>query len=354
MENKNIDHLKKMKIIQENLLEYIDCENNLNENLEIFKQFLHDQNINDDCYELKEFFDLLVEIANNHHRTANFYTKIDSILLFLKNEINQHYSNFEIFNTFRSNKRILLFLFQEQIFKIDSEISIHILKSELKDYFYNESISIYSNDFNFQSEEEKALFDEKRKEGENDSYICQLIRKDSVVEFISYVNKIHFRLNSNIEQSIFETNQFLNENKISLIDYAAFFGSICIFKYLFINKVRINPDLKFCAIHGRNPEIIHFLEENKIIQNEISLIFESIKCHHNELANYFLSNLQNNEISKILDENHKQIFKSFNYTYLENVLTNPYCDFYLFKYEYIKFVEILLNRPDFDVNADIV
>lgn len=354
MENKNIDHLTKMKIIQESLLEYIDSDNNLNENLEIFKQFLLDQKIKDDCYELKEFSHLIVKIANNHHRTANFYTKIDSILLYLKNEINQYYTNFEIFNTFRSNKKILLFLFQEQIFKIDSEISMHILKSELKDYFLNESISIYSNDFNLQSEEEKVSFDEKRKEGENDSYICQLIRKDSVEEFISYVNKTNFRLNSYIEKTIFETNQFLNENQISLIDYAAFFGSICIFKYLFINKVKIHPVLKFCAIHGRNPEIIHFLEENKIIKNENLLIFESIKCHHNELANYFLSNLQENEISKFFAENHGKIFESFNYTYLENVLTNRNCNFYLFKYEYIKFVEILLNKQDFNVNEYIV
>lgn len=225
MENKNIDHLKKMKIIQENLLEYIDCEDNLNENLEIFKQFLHDQKIKDDCYELKEFFHLIVKIANNHHRTANFYTKIDSILLYLKNEINQYYTNFEIFNTFRSNKRILLFLFQEQIFKIDSEISMHILKSELKDYFLNESISIYSNDFNLQSEEEKVSFDEKRKEGENDSHICSLIRNDSVIEFIKYVTENNYSLDYTITSSIFETNSFLLYKMPSLIEYTTFYGS---------------------------------------------------------------------------------------------------------------------------------
>ena len=80
-------------------------------------------------------------------------------------------------------------------------------------------------------------FFEKRKIGENDNHICQLIRKDLIEEFIVYVNRNNISLESLINPSIFETNSFLLKNKeVSLIEYAAFFGSIQIFQYLKINK----------------------------------------------------------------------------------------------------------------------
>ncbi|KAK8838551.1 hypothetical protein M9Y10_033181 [Tritrichomonas musculus] len=77
-------------------------------------------------------------------------------------------------------------------------------------------------------------FYEKRKEGENDNYLCELMRKDDVKEFGAYANRQNTSLNDNIEQSIYETNQFfLFQNGLSLsttkfkfefIEYAAFFG----------------------------------------------------------------------------------------------------------------------------------
>ena len=53
-------------------------------------------------------------------------------------------------------------------------------------------------------------------------------------------------------------------NETNLVEYAAFFGSIQIFKYLLVNQVKLIPSLWIYAIHSRNPEIIHLLEENNI------------------------------------------------------------------------------------------
>lgn len=58
-----------------------------------------------------------------------------------------------------------------------------------------------------------STFDEKRQIGENDSYICKLIRNDSVEEFVSYVNRSNIPLSSSIKSSIFETNPFLVKNE---------------------------------------------------------------------------------------------------------------------------------------------
>ena len=99
-------------------------------------------------------------------------------------------------------------------------------------------------------------------------------------------------MNDNI--SIFETNPFLIKRKASLIEYAAFFGSIQIFKYLQLNNVELTPSLWLYAIHCNNPEIIHLLEENHVIPEDKSYFEcykESIKCHHNNIANYIKDNL---------------------------------------------------------------
>lgn len=51
-------------------------------------------------------------------------------------------------------------------------------------------------------------FKEYREKGQNESYICEVIRQDAVVEFIRHVNMNNISLSSEINDSIFETNFF--------------------------------------------------------------------------------------------------------------------------------------------------
>ena len=159
-------------------------------------------------------------------------------------------------------------------------------------------------------------FDEKRHEGENESYICSLIRQDSVEDFISHVNKANIHLNSRIKHSIFETNVHLIEKEeIPLIEYSAFFGSIQIFQYLVSNKVEINPSLFLDAIHSQNDELIYLLEShNKESVDNESLFIESIKCHHNNIAEYIKNNMQEIDnadvVSAIIHYHNYQFFTS--------------------------------------------
>ena len=91
-----------------------------------------------------------------------------------------------------------------------------------------------------------ANFSELRKQGENERYLCKLIRGDSVEEFIAYVNKMNISRNATIIQSIYETNAFLikkqsqSDNGIMLIEYAAFFGSIQILVFFEVWRSEIN------------------------------------------------------------------------------------------------------------------
>ena len=149
--------------------------------------------------------------------------------------------------------------------------------------------------------EDIISFEEKCRIGENDSYICKLIRKDLLDDFIVYVNEKNYQLDSTIKPSIYETNDFLLQFNIemTLIEYAAFFGSIKIFNYLRLNKISMTPSIWNYAIHGNNAEIIQILEENQIeLPEEKSykqLLEESIKCHHNEIAYYIQNSYLENE-----------------------------------------------------------
>ena len=59
-------------------------------------------------------------------------------------------------------------------------------------------------------ENEFELFETNRKNGENEDYVCTMIRNDSIDEFVVYVNrKKNYSLSSNIKESIFEINALL-------------------------------------------------------------------------------------------------------------------------------------------------
>ena len=68
-----------------------------------------------------------------------------------------------------------------------------------------------------------------------------------------------------------------------------FFGSIQICRYLMFNILELQSSLWIYVVHSRNAELIHLFEENSIQppENKFEKCFEeSIKCHHNEIAQY--------------------------------------------------------------------
>ena len=372
--------MEKSRNIHDILLSLIENEFHSSVDYKILCKYLDELKNRDDQYELISFLHLLSEIATNHHSGLKFIDKFEQILKKLSNNIAKKILNSEIFNIFQDNKRILLFLFEEKILIMDQYIINKITKFEkfkqanyafyflaeikslkhekwLSQYVYHEIIN----------KELPENFYELRKEGQNDSYICKLIRNDSVVEFIEYVNRSNYPLQSLIGNSIYETNPYLNKtikpfryeqknyneyHQVTLIDYAAFFGSLNIFKYLQLNGVEIKPYLLIFAIHGKNAELIHLLREYKS-ENDIyfyhlltgKCIEESIKCHHNDIANHFVDNwISNIDKYSFL----RKSLKFYNFSFLPNEITCKSM-FYICKYDYCLLLNILLN----EVNVDI-
>ena len=352
-------YLKEMQSINENLLVFIDDEANEETNYQELIKCLNQAKIGEYHLKLVEFLHLIVNIANNHHRKPLFYEKIDKILQFFLPKIRQFYTKEEIFNIFSSNNRLLLFFFKQNVIDFDNDNIIISKINHIKiflnlTYFYKLEGNLLQKEKNslFEIEKNDEHFNEYCLKGENSNQICQLIQNDSLDEFIHFINIQNISVNSQIPHSIFETNSFLQNKKVHLIEYAAFYGSFQILKYLFLSDAICSPFLWLYSIHGRNYEIIHFLEENNI-DFPTAPFFESIKCHHNEITEYLL-NLGLEEIDK------KKLFitclECFNFTEILNHFENVDPNYLLnlaSKYDYCYIVELLLKIQDLDINKKL-
>ncbi|KAK8865386.1 hypothetical protein M9Y10_010931 [Tritrichomonas musculus] len=109
-----------------------------------------------------------------------------------------------------------------------------------------------------------------------------MIKSNNNQNILIYMNKERLSFDSFIRESIFETNPFLLEdNKIRIIEYASFFGCMEIIKFI-INIEKIEPisSMWNFSIHSENSELIHYLEDNKILPEDMkheTTLKESIK-----------------------------------------------------------------------------
>ena len=359
-------YIDRKKVIQSKILEFIDDESNAEEDYQNFINSINNIEIEKNSDELQSILYLISKISNNHHRSSNFFSKIEKILLFLQNFIQINLSNSQIFSIFKSSKRILLFLINEKIITVNSSIIDEMKNDRFKkrnycQFFYPEIESFFQTDkksIEKISSKNQDEFEKMRNIGENHSQICELIRNDSIEEFITFVNKNNYSLKSPIEKSIYETNSFLLKNKTSLIEYSAFFGSLQILKYFHLNGIELTQSLWIYAVHGDNPELIQYLIDNKITPKDESyqeVINESIKCHHNEIVDYIYNNILNsNYQSNYNNIVSIQSIKYYNYEFFPKELKNEFCFYYFCKYDHIKLVKILLNYSNLNINKKII
>ena len=378
-----VEYVETMKKIQEYFETFIDEESITKIHFENLVKIIGEKKIREDSYKLKSFFYLLINISNNHKRCSDFFVKIDQVMKIFSDDIKKYFSNYEIFQIFSKNKRILLYLIKANLFTIDHQIAEimqngHYKESQYFQYFGPEITCIlgsntlnenskkkpkekpYKSDllffcmYNDKSEKSDTLeyFEKNRNIGENESYICNLIRNDSIEEFITNINKSDISLNSTIKNSIYETNSYLIGKNITLIEYAAFFGSIRIFKYLQTNNAVLGDSLWNFIVHGNNSEIIDIYDRINDIKNDYKTIFEeSIKCHHKGISSYILSNFSENnkeECSEFLQSS----LRYYNFEFINNDDINKLSLFDLCKFEKgdIEILKLLLECKEIDVN----
>lgn len=354
-------YLEEKKELQDCLLGFIDHDGIDDRSYQKLINVIKHQQISEIRSSFLTLLHLLNAISTNHHRTSDLYAKIDKILSYLKKDIKREFTNLEIFHIFKQNKRVLLSLIQNDLFTIDQTIADVLLKSKyykLKypHYFYPE-IKQFLLDDKLRHEIEKEVtkysdnFDENRKIGENHTKICSLIRNDSIEDFKSHVTQE--KQSSYVEFSIFETNPLLLKNKVYLLEYSAFFGSIQIFNFL-KESDRITSETWIYAVHGNNLEIIKTIQDKKIRPKDSSfalLLKECFRCQHHELASYVKDNLlqiRKEKENLVLSE----CIKFYDYSNFPQELNNQ-AAFYNFCYaDNASFVSGLLGlvKKDFKIN----
>lgn len=264
--------LQKNKEMYNQLINFIDEKNDSKED---YSNFFNLLNIQDKKEGLKEMLHLLANIATNYHQSPVFFNKIELIIIKYRENIKQNFSNLEIFNIFKDNKRILLFLIKEQLFNIDQNIAYIIFKDDkyskqnYPSYFYPELKKLQYKAAKYQESyfetvekmfsENPELFEINRLLGENEKDLCEIIRKDSINDFLKYQEQKSISL---IRPSIFETHSILKDKSLTPIEYSVFFGSDQIFSYLISQKVEVTSSIWKYAIHSQNLKIIQIHVKN--------------------------------------------------------------------------------------------
>lgn len=113
------------------------------------------------------------------------------------------------------------------------------------------------------------------------------IREDDIDTFQSLISQNNYSLNTKIEFSEYERARTI-EQQLTLIKIAAIYGSINIFKYLWMqDDTDIDDDLILFAYFGRNFDIIHLCEQKCHDPNTCS---QPILTNRQDLLDYYLEN----------------------------------------------------------------
>lgn len=373
------------KALLRHLLTYIDSEDNgTEEAFQSLIKYIQDQINKSNTKILRCLLHFLSNISKNHHRQSNIFPKIEQILLHFKRDIKNSMSDEDISEIFHDDIQIYVFLFERKFLLVNKD-NFHLFykgrninRLRIRYYLYplikdsigkkkrrriEKEISKLCSNF--------AEFYKKCREGENDSYLCTLIRNDLVKEFIIHVNQNNLNTSIETPSSLFETNRFLNEmKKTTLIEYAAFYGSLKIIRYL--NKSRcidLTSSMWLYSIHSNNPLMIHFLEEEKVKPPNDSYkecLKEAIKCYHNEVATYIQTYYINENEEKVTYNKKDEIcinekvynekvclfaFKYFNFEFIpDSFLNDKFLLLYLCDNDYNDLVKLLLQNKDLNVN----
>ncbi|OHT07567.1 hypothetical protein TRFO_05212 [Tritrichomonas foetus] len=122
--------------------------------------------------------------------------------------------------------------------------------------------------------------------GRSQNKLASMIRNDDINDFQQEI--FSASMTQQIPYSIFERSNFLNKSPY-LIEYAAYFGSMKIFKFLLLNTNKLFNSLKF-AIIGNNIEIVRICHQNNC--DLIKGLKTSIKYHRYEIFDWIFSQIK--------------------------------------------------------------
>lgn len=315
---------QKKKEIYSHILNFIDNIHNSNDDFQVLANIFTKNNISQNQEELINIFSCIISIIKNHRRHPCFFKNICNIILYFSTDIPKIFSKETLFEQFKDIPQVLTFLLQNKILIFDQDIfHKRFENSNSKDHQYKITLYPGYRDFLRKKSKRKAIentiskidpnllstIDEKVQIGENDSYICTIIRQDAIQDFVCYINLTNKPFNSFIPFSLFESNSILRKKgKITMIQYAAFQGSLKILQYMSQKEAEFDQSLWIFGIHSNNAKILHFLENHQVPLPKggyETCLIEAVKCHHNDIVRYIENNFILKESENIFWYSHK-------------------------------------------------
>lgn len=297
-------------------------------------------------------------------RNINIYCKLLTDII---ESIKSFFKPSEICSLFDHN-RILLLFYDAKFLPVHLIISKVYYIHDTRFIYFNQELKrdeslryekIYKSYENLDGYDDDELFDKNRRIGFCNHELCSIIRDDNLEQFQSILSNSNEEILRNPIPAfsiVYEKNQYLfGRRSITFLNYAAYYGSIQIFKFLWShpNSNKSIDGIEY-AIAGGNVEIFHIYEEySKECEesNEISvdddeeerkrkkdlkklylkkLLRASLFFHRNEIAEYII----NNEIQDIdfeidlqfdleLDPKDKELFEN-----QKNFLFYSFCNYH--------------------------
>lgn len=368
------DYITRMKMLYSALLEYIDSDDDSPESFQEFAAFLKGNDFGGNADELRTILNLISKVSKHHRGGQNQTAKLKKVIAHFLPVIKQTLSNLDLFRIFRGSRLLLLFLFDEQAVRVDEEVA-YLVSQKVGmhglNFFYPEVKRfltkngkygpIIASNTTFKKDE---TFERKRREGENDSLICSLIREDSLEDFVRKFCEEKRSPSDEVPPSLFETHPMLIKKKATLIEYSAFFGSRRVLGYLLERKSDEGGAIEDCdeslwlfAVCSGSAEVIHLLEEHGIAPGDgvyAECLSESVKCHHNGIARYIASKMEaeGEDGEAGMSEN---FFSSYNFEFFPQDFADYESAFeQACQYDYVTIVKILLDTGKLDLREVLV
>lgn len=298
-----------------------------------------------------------------------FMTKLESLEIFIFNE----YKKFPL-KAFKRSKSpslyletcnevsyILLKLLEFDVIEEDEiknlnvnlpKVFSHLIDPDWLEFLHENEVfvSYFKEHFDELTKDNFKLHKKLALEGIDPNPIVEIIMNDDFDHFQRISSETKFDLRQEIKFTCYCKSSFLKLN--SLIEIAAFFSSVKIFKFLLSNEVSCSKNLAECAVAGGNFEIIHICEDIDCDFNNTLPV--AIRFHQNDLFVYLVESKNLLKLSKI-DELYEVCVRYGNYPIIKELIKYGACPSLLVN-EAICFrqddvAKIIVNLHGIDLNV---
>ena len=118
---------------------------------------------------------------------------------------------------------------------------------------------------------------------------------DDFSSFQEASSSFNFSIDEKVVLSQFSTNKNYKSHEVSMMSFAAYYGSIDCFKFILLNKAKITEDVPLWAVRGGNLEIIRLCAQNGY--NLGNCILDAIAYYRNDVADWIMNSYKTETIT---------------------------------------------------------